>query len=412
MSTATKEAEIALIGEILSNPEIFNDANLELMVADFEVSECQRIYSACLLLFIENKPIDAIGILHTLQKSQQADMKVFIAQVTTQTVTTRNYRNHIEIVRDAARLRRATAKAQELSEALEYNGNLDYCRKVAADVMRTFDGMDGTEVVTAADGYRNFIDNIGEIKKYIGTGVNKLNHYVQISKGDFIVIGGRPSTGKTAFTLQMMLTMAKEANVVYFSLETSADKLFERMISNFTMSSYTAIRKGGMEQKEINTIKELCEGSFDSLNFSVVNAAGWSVEKIKSKALQLKADVIFIDYLGLITANSGKSQYEKVTQISLDLHTMAQQSKMAVISLVQLNRAGVGQPDMSSLRDSGQIEQDADVIMILNTPNEDEEHNYIKKLRIVKNKDGLVGTLTFEFVGDYQQFRVIDTDSE
>ena len=412
MSTATKEAEIALIGEILSNPEIFNDANLELMVADFEVSECQRIYSACLLLFMENKPIDAIGILHTLQKNQQADMKVFIAQVTTQTVTTRNYRNHIEIVRDAARLRRATAKAQELSEALEYNGNLDYCRKVAADVMRTFDGMDGTEVITAADGYRNFIDNIGEVKKYIGTGVEKLNHYVQISKGDFIVIGGRPSTGKTAFTLQMMLTMAKEANVVYFSLETSADKLFERMISNFTMSSYTAIRKGGMEQNEINTIKELCEGSFDNLNFSVVNAAGWSVEKIKSKALQLKADVIFIDYLGLITANSGKSQYEKVTQISLDLHTMAQQSKIAVISLVQLNRAGVGQPDMSSLRDSGQIEQDADVIMILNTPNEDEEHNYIKKLRIVKNKDGLVGTLTFEFVGDYQQFRVIDTDNE
>jgi len=411
MNALTTEAETTLIGEIILKPEIFMECLMaDLNPKDFEILECREIYEACLMMFANEKPIEVLSLLNILPKSETKKYKGFITSVLSVIPSTANYKAHIGIVRDAARMRRAGEKAKELMDAIEYNGNLDYCRESAVNLMRCFDGTDGTEVVTARQGYRNFIENIGKVKEYIATGIEKLDRYVQLSKGDFVVIGGRPSTGKTALTLQIMLKMAEKKNVVFFSLETTADKLFERMIANYATFDYGAIRKGGLKDDEIKSIDRLCNGRFTELNFSVVKAAGWSVEKIKSKAMQLKADVVFIDYLGLIAANSGKSQYEKVTQISLDLHTMAQREKITTVALVQLNR-GVGKeaPEMASLRDSGQIEQDADVIMLLSTPNDTDERRNEKQMTIAKNKDGMVGVIKFNFVGKYQQFRPIET---
>jgi len=107
-------------------------------------------------------------------------------------------------------------------------------------------------------------------------------------------------------------------------------------------------------------------GLFEDLDFYLVEAAGWTVAQIKAKAIQLGAEIIFVDYLGLIRSE-GKSLYERVSNTSLALHTLALSSNITVIAVCQLNRAGQGEPDMTNLRESGQIEQDADVIILLHT---------------------------------------------
>jgi len=407
----TNEAETALIAEVILKPEIFIDCLMaDLTPSDFSDSDCKDIYEACLMSFAEDKPIEVISLLYRLPPDKTQHYKQAIVLWAKEVPSTANYKAHIELVRNAARLRRVSTQAKELYESIESNENIEYCREVAANIMRSFDGTDGTEVITARQGYRYFIENIGKDKEYIPTGIEKLDKYVQLSKGDFVVIGGRPSTGKTALTLQIMLKMAEKKNVVFFSLETSSDKLFERMISNYATFDYSNIRKGGLQETEIKQIDKYCNGRFNELNFSVVKAAGWSVEKIKSTAMQLKADVIYIDYLGLISTNSGRSQYEKVTQISLDLHTMAQRENITTVALVQLNRgAGKEAPDMSSLRDSGQIEQDADVILLLSTPDDTDDRQNEKQMTIAKNKDGMTGFIKFNFAGEYQQFRPIET---
>ena len=116
--------------------------------------------------------------------------------------------------------------------------------------------------------------------------------------------------------------------------------------------------------------------------------------------MQAQADVIFVDYLTLMKA-SGKTPYERATQISMDLHTLAQQMEMAVIALAQLNRAGKGDPDMTSLRESGQIEQDADAILLIHWPDQEDS---TRELIIAKNKEGETGKNFLRFDGKHQTF--------
>ena len=129
--------------------------------------------------------------------------------------------------------------------------------------------------------------------------------------------------------------------------------------------------------------------------------------QVRAKAAQLKAEVIFIDYLSLLRGE-GKSVYERVTNISIDLHTMAQQSGTTVVALSQLSRSGKENPDMTDLRESGQIEQDADAILLLKSidpkrPDSDRE------LLVAKNKEGITGPILLNFIGEYQLFTEVET---
>jgi replicative DNA helicase len=137
------------------------------------------------------------------------------------------------------------------------------------------------------------------------------------------------------------------------------------------------------------------------LPLSIVKASGKSVSWIRGEALRLKADVVFIDYLGLING-TGKSRYEIITNVSMELHNMAQQTGITVFALSQLNRNATGRrPTMADLRESGQVEQDADVIVLLHRVNEDLND---MDVIIEKNKEGEVGTVKMKFWGGSQSF--------
>lgn len=240
-------------------------------------------------------------------------------------------------------------------------------------------------------------------KQYFDTGYALLNEYLYLDKGDYVVIGARPSEGKTAFALNMATRMAMTGKKVgFFSLETSELKLMDRVIADMCGVNFGRIKRGTLFEDEWVKISERANDILN-LPLTIIPAAGKTVSWIAAETIRLGLDVIFIDYLGLITGR-GKSLYEQVTNISKDIHTFAQKNKILVVALSQLNRGDPGQlPTLDRLRESGQIEQDVDVAMLLHNPPSGVDRRDCT-LIIAKNKEGQCGTVDAQFVGSVQRF--------
>ena len=399
MIEVSREAEQSVIGAILLDGERAMPEALRLSPEDFKVPEYQHVFRACRKLYNEERPIDLITVLEQLGSGY----KPLLVQAAEATPSIKTVGSYVEIVKDTSRRMEAWGKALELMELLE--GGDEEAQDVAAEICKALSDAETGRVLSSEEGFVEFYASKQNPRTYIGTGFQVLDRYCYIDKGDYIIIGGRPSTGKTAFTLQMMLHISKSYNVVYFSLETSGIKLFDRLVSCMSGVPLSQIKRGDPEMDWARIAE--CADPMKRRRFHVVEAAGWTVPQVKAMAARLRADVIFIDYLSLLRGE-GKSLYERVTNISMELHTLAQQSKLAVIALSQLNREGKGEPDMTSLRESGQIEQDADVILLLHQQDSYEEGAQRRDLIVAKNKEGMTGKIELLFQGDVQRFSQLE----
>ncbi|NLL63991.1 MAG: AAA family ATPase, partial [Ruminococcaceae bacterium] len=366
----------------------------ELDADDFKYIPNRAVFEVCKELFMGGKPIDPVTV------GSKYPHTGHLAEIINATPTTANLNYHIQAVADRAKRINAEKTTEELLKLLETE-EITECQALVNKLSDTLAGNKRVEMLTMKDAIVNFYKTKRAPREYIRTGFSTLDKYTYIDRGDFIVLGGRPSAGKTAFTLQLGLNMAKQHKVLYFSLETKPDKLFDRVFSNLAEISLSQIKTGGdaMKIKEWNRYTANVP-NMHNLNFTVIKASGMTVQQIKAAALELKADIIFIDYLSLIKSQ-GNSLYEKVTNISMDLHTMAQQTEMVVVALAQLNREGKGEPDVTNIRESGQIEQDADLILMIHQP---DINNPERELIIAKNKEGRTGKIRFRFEGMYQKF--------
>lgn len=398
MNKLSQEAEQAIIGVILLNPDSVPLIISELSEDDFTVSEFKTIYKAVVQLFRNDVAVDTITLLAKLGEPYKETLYYAAEAVP----SVRNLNAYIKIVKENSQRTNAKNKLIELSQGLEIAEIAD-CRELATEILKCFDDRKDCSV-SSIQGYLEFCKQQITPKKYIKTGISRLDRYTYIDKGDYIVIGARPSAGKTAFTLQMLTHIAKDYKTLYFSLETNPQKIFERLIANQSETAMSNIKNGDVSDAQWINIAQ-SGNTFNELNFSVVPAAGWTVEQIKAKTLLSGAEVIFIDYIGLVKGE-GKSQYEKATAISNDLHTMAQKHGITVFALSQLNRDGKSTPDMTHLRDSGAVEQDADTILLLRY---DDKTPDKRELLIVKNKEGKTGMIPLSFIGEIQKFYEIDT---
>lgn len=405
MYQTTIAAERSVIGNIMMNSAaVVPEAALCLTKESFLSPMCGEMFAACCNMYYQNKPIDPLLVAQEIGGDDFVRDCVAMAE---ETPTVSNYKAYIRIVQDNAKRRAAQEKADQFLTALNAGDDMKALRTKATDIVSCFDDLSEREAVSAKDGFVKWFERIGREKSYLSTGFSNLDRQIFLDKGKFMVVGGRPSSGKTAITLQMALYMARKYRVVYFSLETSADCLFDRACVCYTGISYKRTMRRELSDEHMSLICEHTD-SFSKLDFFVVEAAGWDTSQIRAKAIQLKADVIFVDYLTLVKSNE-RTQYERATQISVDLHTMAQKLKIAVVALAQLNRASKDEPDMSSFRDSGQIEQDADIILQLFQPDSDPAE---RVLRVAKCKEGTRGDLKLHFDGDKQTFFEVDSKLE
>lgn len=394
------EAEQSILGCMIMDSSVLPDIFSFLETDDFKYKENQNLFSICKELFSSNLTVDLITVMGKF--GETPEHKVFITDLCRIVPSIKPYKEYMRLVKENSQRRKAQNFCLLLLEQIEENFEMSDCLSTACDITQSLSEKSNESSYTALEGFYAVYSELGKPIKYISTGFSRLDKHVRIDKGDYIVVAGRPSMGKTAFTLQMMLNMSKSYKAVYFSLETSKKKVFERLIS-----SSAGIPLSQLKDRNIKDYANLARFSdqFCKLNFSVVESAGWTVDKIQATAVQENADIIFIDYLSLINGN-GKGIYEQVTKISKDLHIMAQTRKIAVVALSQLSRNNTGEPTMSDLRESGQIEQDADAIFILYSQEDSPESRILK---IAKNKEGITGKIPFSFIGELQRFCELET---
>lgn len=388
-------AEQAVIGAILADAKtVMPEAVTVLVPEDFQAEVNQKTFAVAAGLYNLGKPVDAVTILHGL--GDDAQIKVYLVRCLEITPSASAIGGYLEAVKENSRRINATKKSQSLLVALMDGSALDACQSLAVEVSEALNTAEHGGTVSAGQGFVDFYATKMSRKTYIKTGIGTLDKYTYLDRGDYIIVGGRPSSGKTAFTLQMMLTMAQEHSVVYFSLETSSGKIFDRLVCAYTQTPMDEIKM--QEIKDWGRIAQ-AHDCFSKLKFHVVEAAGWTVAQITAKAVQLRAEVIFVDYISLVKGD-GKSLYERVTNISVALHTAAQQRKLCIVALSQLSRSGDGDPELTSLRESGQLEQDADVVLLIRSLEDG-----TRTLKISKNKEGKTGNVKLNFHGEYQSFR-------
>ena len=238
----------------------------------------------------------------------------------------------------------------------------------------------GDDFESSGDLVDDYIRSLGEKPEYIPTGLSKLDRNLHILPGNFILIGGRPSAGKTALSLQLAVEMALRGyRVCYFSLETSTKVLIRRVIANRTRSPLADVQNKRVPAAELDCLSRLRKAP---LFFR--SASGKSTSWVKAQAMRKKAQIVFIDYVQLLSCTEAKDRYTQITKISIALHEMAQSTGMVVIGLSQLKRNEThADPTLSDLRESGQLEQDADAAILLGGA----EHPFI----LAKNKEGEAG---------------------
>lgn len=394
----TESAEMALLGCLILAPELYPKTAEAIDVQDLYFEWAKAVYEAIGQMFTEGSQIDLITLSGRMGSRYAQYLRACVAEVP----TIQGIRGYIETVKTESVRRRAQEAGYAFVSAVRSQESLAHLQQLAADVMRSVEISGESRELSMTEGIEQFYAQRQTPRQYIGTGFSQLDSKTFIDRGDYIVIGGRPSSGKTAFALNLAMHMAKTYRVVFFSLETRSDKLFDRLMTSYAMLDFGAVKRHELSSDDWQTVGQMLP-EMHKLQFTIVDAAGQNIDWITSKALKLKADIIMLDYLGLIAAE-GKTRYEKVTNISVGLHVMAQAHAITVIALSQLSRNGAGVPAMEDLRESGQIEQDADLILLLHHDKENGKHDVI----VAKNKEGNTGVVEFLFWGEKQRFVEVD----
>ena len=254
----------------------------------------------------------------------------------------------------------------------------------------------GEDFTPLGDLIDDYIRNLDQQPNYIPTGIGPLDRNLHILPGNFILIGGRPSAGKTALSLQIAVEMAKQGRkVCYFSLETSPQILAQRIIANQLYAPLEQVKTKKVPAIELDGLSKLRK-----LPLYIRSASGRNVAWIRAQALRMKAQVVMVDYVQIIRPDRSGDRYQAITQISIGLHELAQTTGMVVIGAAQLSRnAAHTLPSNADLKESGQLEQDADAVLLLGS-----DENGRDVCILSKNKEGRIGEIPIAFEKERQRF--------
>ena len=391
------DAQVGVLGSVLISPELAAKVVSETSEADY-TGQCLSVYRAIKSLFLAGKPADVVLLRDALGEAYTP----VLLQMMEVTPTAANVDHYILATKERGRLLRLRDLGQKLQDAEDLetaSALLDQANK--AMVKRS-----SVRIVTMEQALASFWERHEGEKEYLPWPIDGLQEHLYAEAGDFIILGGYPSDGKSALALQMAYHMAMTKRVGFFSFETSDRKLFDRMMASVARIPMDRIKRNALTNQDWEDAGKIAN-EIGSRHLEYIPASGMTVADIQAISYAQRYDVIFVDYLQLVSGK-GKDRFSVVTEISIGLHTMAQSTGIAVIALAQLNRpekkkpdAATPPPSLSSLRESGQIEQDADIVFMLYRPN---FQLPLRELMILKNKEGKLGRMTLDFDGQYQTF--------
>lgn len=391
------DAQVGVLGSVLISPELAAKVVAETSEEDY-AGQCLSVYRAIKSLFLQGKPADAVLVREQLGEAYTPTLM----QMMEVTPTAANIDHYVAACKERGRLLRLRDIGQQLQEAAD----LEAASELLEQANKAMVKRSGVRVVTMEQALSSFWERHEGEKEYLSWPIDGLQDKLYAEAGDFIILGGYPSDGKSALALQMAYHMALTKRVGFFSLETSDRKLFDRMMASVAKIPMDRIKTNGMTGRDWEQAGKFAQ-EINQRHLEYIPASGMSVSDIQAISHARRYDVIFVDYLQLINGK-GKDRFSVVTDISIGLHTMAQSTNIAVIALAQLSRpqkqketAMTPAPTLSSLRESGQIEQDADIVFMLYRPS---FHDQRRELMILKNKEGKLGRITLDFDGQHQTF--------
>lgn len=395
------EAQNSVLGAALIESRVVPQIMAETQENDYS-GPCKTVYAAMRKLFLEGVPVDPVSVGAALGP----DYREFLIQLMDITPTASNVETYIQICREQARV----VQVQQLAAEIQGADDLDTIRSLLERASGLMAVNKGRTTQNMSEALKSFMDRHSRQVSYLNWPFKEFNDRLFSESGDFIILGAEPSVGKTALALQYAWHWAKTMRVGFFSFETSAEKLFDRLMSSLVGIDMKQIKTNNLGRKDW---EKVCAASAEipKRKLDLIQAAGMSTADIRSRILEKQYQLIVIDYLQLIPAK-GSSRYEQVTGISIDLHNMAQSLGVTVLALSQLSRADDDRaPRNSRLRESGQLEQDADLILMLKLE-KDAAPKGPRELYVTKNKEGELFKTLLAFDGLHQTFTKARLDGQ
>ena len=424
------EAEQAVIGSMLTDSDAVTSAIEVLKSEDFYREDNKEIYEAILNLYNRSEPIDIITVkaeLESMGKFEKVGGLEYLAELPDKVPTTANAMKYIKIVEEKSTLRRLIKTANEIIE-LGYSPTEEVDDIMEGAEKKIFNIMQEKN----QKGYSPLKDVLVESFTKLEELYNRKQHITGVPSGfieldyrtagfhgsDLVLIAARPAMGKTAFALNIATYAAVKANipVAVFSLEMSKEQLVNRILCSEAMVDSNKVRTGKLEEDDWTKLAEAI-GPLSEAEMYIDDTPGINIMEIRAKCRKLKLEknigLVVIDYLQLIqgTNKRGGSREQEISEISRSLKILAKELNIPVIALSQLSRAAEQRPDhrpmLSDLRESGAIEQDANIVMFLYRDdyyNEDSEKKNIAEVIIAKHRGGSTGTVELLWLGNYTKF--------
>ena len=429
------EAEQSVLGSILIDPERFGDITGIIQSGDFYMKEHREIYLAMQKLFLQSRTIDLVTLIDTLVSSgvYNKDESVAYMKIIAEIVpSAANIVDYAKIVRDKSLLRRLIAACDEINSAA-------YEQKDSAG---TIVDMAGGKILGLAeenakgdfthirdvliDTYAQLDEIIKNKGEALGTpsGFGEVDRLlVGFGKGDLVLVGARPGMGKTSYALNLATNVARSSGkaVCIFSLEMSKTQLVSRMLSSEALVDSYAMRTGKLDKEQWARLAK-ASAYLSECDIYIDDTSGVSVAGMKAKLRRVKnLGMVVIDYLGLMQSDKhSDNRVQEVSEISRNLKILAKDLGIPIICCAQLNRGSESRNDkrpmLSDLRDSGAIEQDADIVMFLYRDEyyerEAKDGQTEAEVIIAKNRHGSIGTAKLGWFGKYTKFASIDDVEE
>ncbi len=428
------EAEQSVLGAVLIKPEVMDELVGIVSKEDFYLAEHREIFSIMQSMYLKSRRIDLVTLIDELVRDgvyDKAGGKEYISLIVEIVPTASNVKDYAKIVRDKSILRALIAAGESIVEDAysEENNTQKLLESAEQRIYSIADKHENHEFVHIKDAIMMSFNRLKELEtnraEAIGmqtgfSGIDKL--LVGMSKGDFVLVGARPGMGKTSFCLNVAVNAAFRSpkKVCIFSLEMSTEQLATRLLASEAMVESTKLRSGMLDEEDWTKLGHAA-ARLAACNIMIDDSTGVTVTGMKAKLRRVKdLGLVIIDYLGLMQGEKHTdNKVNEIGDISRNLKLMAKEFGVPVITCAQLSRASekrTGEdghkPVLSDLRDSGAIEQDADIVLFIYRPGEydknDPEKRNKAELIIAKNRHGSQGDVPMAWLPQYTKFMTVE----
>lgn len=434
------EAEQAVLGSVLIDPSCLNEIAVQMKTEYFYIPQHREIFSAMSAMYELSQTIDFVSLLEKLKSDgvyDESGGKEYLTQLVQTVPSAANVLTYVAIIRERYYARSLMTAAQDIIKDINEN-ELDAGRLIDNAEQRIFEIRQGREI-SGLTHIKSVIENetYDRLSKmadpetradYIGIpcGIGELDKMITgLNKSDLIILGARPGMGKTSFALNILRNVAMNTGktVCFFSLEMTRDQLAQRMLSSEAGIKSEKLRTGELDDSEWTRLAQAGD-ALSKANIYFDETSSITVPEMKAKLRRMKqVDLVIVDYLGLMkSARPTENRVQEVSEITRNLKIMAKDLKVPVIACAQLSRGTETKgkshrPALSDLRESGSIEQDADIVLFLyresyydNEKADDEDRSDETRAEciVAKNRHGEIGTVDLHWDGQFTRFTSVD----